>query len=669
MEGLVLLMKFFGKDRKSKVVGKVLGVGNCQIQGIVRCAAAALQTESAYLHPAKARNEPGVLMQALGDASVVFVPRGRAHRHMQDAAKAAGRPDLPVLAAPKFYFSGFHPDVVYPSPDGERPELPMGNASSAIVLAAWREGLEPSEAISLFRDEVYEALGYYEVFGLAKAALVKECAAAGFDVVPLLNSWLEQGAFVYLPLHPKIHVLRDIAMTQLRLAQLHDGTPSAEPVDDELSRNLMWPVYPEIGHKLGIAGDYIFRPKNMRGVPRAHLDPMDLKSFVERSYACFHQAPPNLSAFERLSDPRLDKLRRFAKAPALATGNPYRDRNDGHWWSKSVADVAPGEVDPVVRTKFMIGKNDKVATAGSCFAQHISRRLAQSGFNYLVTEQAPPECSEAAASDYGAFTARFGNIYTVRQLLQLADRAYGNLKPAIDAWAVPGGYLDPFRPRLAGGPFASLKKLNQSQQTHFAAVREMFETANIFVFTLGLTEAWSAAADEAIVPLHPGVVGADLPSNSYVPRNFTVAEVLEDLQSLVDLFRRLNPGVRILLTVSPVPLIATHGDDHVLAATTYSKSVLRVAAGETARSNAHVAYFPSYEIVTGSFNRGRYFADDLRNVTEAGVDHVMQVFLRHYAGIDAPPDVSASEAQRFEAEASAAMDIICDEEETASSVS
>jgi hypothetical protein len=41
-----------------------------------------------------------------------------------------------------------------------------------------------------------------------------------------------------------------------------------------------------------------------------------------------------------------------------------------------------------------------------------------------------------------------------------------------------------------------------------------------------------------------------------------------------------------------------------------------------------VLYFPSYEIVMGSFARGAYFGDDLRSVTDDGVDHVMRTFFR-----------------------------------------
>nr|WP_256375899.1 GSCFA domain-containing protein [Caulobacter sp. S45] len=44
-----------------------------------------------------------------------------------------------------------------------------------------------------------------------------------------------------------------------------------------------------------------------------------------------------------------------------------------------------------------------------------------------------------------------------------------------------------------------------------------------------------------------------------------------------------------------------------------------------------VAYFPSYEVVTSPTARGAYFRDDLRSVTQTGVDHVMHLFFHHIA--------------------------------------
>jgi hypothetical protein len=105
-------------------------------------------------------------------------------------------------------------------------------------------------------------------------------------------------------------------------------------------------------------------------------------------------------------------------------------------------------------------------------------------------------------------------------------------------------------------------------------------------------------------------------------------------------------------------------DAHVLAATTYSKAVLRVAAETLRRRYERVHYFPSYEIITGSFNRGRYYSDDLRNATEEGVGHVMRLFLQHAtinAPVAKPPEEAAASEDQFVASAAAVLQVECDE--------
>jgi len=58
--------------------------------------------------------------------------------------------------------------------------------------------------------------------------------------------------------------------------------------------------------------------------------------------------------------------------------------------------------------------------------------------------------------------------------------------------------------------------------------------------------------------------------------------------------------------------------------------VLRVVADEAVRSFPKLEYFPSYEIITGPYARGRYYGDDLREIEPAGVKHAMRIFLAHY---------------------------------------
>jgi len=142
----------------------------------------------------------------------------------------------------------------------------------------------------------------------------------------------------------------------------------------------------------------------------------------------------------------------------------------------------------------------------------------------------------------------------------------------------------------------------------------------------------------------PGVAGGAFDTERYEFINFTAQQVTDDLVELIQRIRGVNPGVRILLTVSPVPLIATYEKRHVWVSTTYSKAALRVAADEAERRFEEVIYFPSYEIITSPAAGGKYYADDLRQVTDLGVKHVMRVFGKHFLPVGAENQVGSTPA-------------------------
>lgn len=347
--------------------------------------------------------------------------------------------------------------------------------------------------------------------------------------------------------------------------------------------------------------------------------------------------------------------------------NPYKNLPDKAFWRRAVAAPAPGDVDPVGEFDLKISRETKVATAGSCFAQHIARYLRESGYNYYVVEAGHPIVppSVRAKNNYGLFSARYGNIYTARQLWQLFQRAYGNFEPGEQVWQEADDvFLDPFRPTTQPGGYISAEELDADRRQHLAAVRAMFETLDVFVFTLGLTECWRSREDGAVFPLCPGVEGGKFVPDKYEFYNQPVEDVVDDLIGFRDALAAVNPSAQIVLTVSPVPLVATADPGaHVLAATTYSKSVLRVAAETLRRKFGNVHYFPSYEIITGAFNRGSYYAPDLRNVVENGVAHVMRLFMAHATGSEAGP--TSAPAPRAEDKhlqiAQALVEVECDE--------
>ena len=89
---------------------------------------------------------------------------------------------------------------------------------------------------------------------------------------------------------------------------------------------------------------------------------------------------------------------------------------------------------------------------------------------------------------------------------------------------------------------------------------------------------------------------------------------------------------------------------------------MRAAAGEIAKANAHCDYFPSYEIITGNYNRGQYFETDLRSITQEGVDHVMRIFLSSYANENPARIDNGTDQQEIMSELARANAVVCDEE-------
>ncbi|MBI2698218.1 hypothetical protein BHQ23_20565 [Mycobacterium gordonae] len=270
--------------------------------------------------------------------------------------------------------------------------------------------------------------------------------------------------------------------------------------------------------------------------------------------------------------------------------------------------------------------------------------LERAGFEYLRIERRNPAFLNVRPENLGYenFSAAYGNIYTPRQLLQLLRRCRGSFRPAEDRWHTDAGVIDPFRPGLRYHALTD-REFDLLGAQHLCAVRRVFEEAKVFIFTLGLTEAWVSRLDGAVFPACPGTIAGTFDEALHGFVNFSVEEVTSDLDAFVTELRTLNRGVRIILTVSPVPLVATATGKHVLPSSTYSKAVLRVCAEEIVRRHAFVYYFPAFEIVTGPQAPDAYLEADRRSVTQEAIATVMTAFL---AACEAPEDACIVNAPR-----------------------
>ena len=170
--------------------------------------------------------------------------------------------------------------------------------------------------------------------------------------------------------------------------------------------------------------------------------------------------------------------------------NPYQNLPESSFWKNGVAKENPNNIKGIYRKKFDIDQSEKIAIAGSCFAQHIGYHLRKNGYSVLDTELPPPGLPNHLRKDYGymTYSARYGNIYTAAQLLQITKECCGNIQHDQISWERGGKYFDAFRPSVEPEGLDSDEEVIEHRSYHIKRVKKVIEDMDVFIFTLGLTE-------------------------------------------------------------------------------------------------------------------------------------------------------------------------------------
>jgi hypothetical protein len=272
------------------------------------------------------------------------------------------------------------------------------------------------------------------------------------------------------------------------------------------------------------------------------------------------------------------------------------------------------------RFKF-INRETAVVSAGSCFASEIAYALQRQGLNYIVTEhnsegRVSTDSPQNVVSDS---SAAWGDIFNTPSFRQLVEYSFGVRKMPRIVWQLGEHFFDPFRD---GVKFNDVDEYEANYEQHISAARAAFEQAEVFIITLGLNEVWYFKMDKSVFSRSPWRIAPSFVEH----KTLSVAENVAELQLMLDTLRARNPRVKVIVTVSPVPLHATflHETYHVVEANLHSKSVLRVAAQEFVEKNSEVYYFPSFELVTYGFENP--WSEDQRHVDPKAVQRIMEMF-------------------------------------------
>lgn len=111
------------------------------------------------------------------------------------------------------------------------------------------------------------------------------------------------------------------------------------------------------------------------------------------------------------------------------------------------------------------------------------------------------------------------------------------------------------------------------------------------------------------------------PQRLFTERELSVDECADYLREAIATLQKINPSVRIIITVSPIRYAkyGFHGSQ-------LSKATLLLAADKLTKEMDNVVYFPAYEIVNDELRDYRFYREDMLHPTDQAVEFIWQRF-------------------------------------------
>jgi len=318
-----------------------------------------------------------------------------------------------------------------------------------------------------------------------------------------------------------------------------------------------------------------------------------------------------------------NKFKRWVPVAEAEKGDP----------NTAMARFKTGDYMPVnVTPKFKIAKDVSVFTIGSCFARNVENALVSAGVDVITTQF--DFDSDLLLASVGAMN----NKPNPRSLLNKysTQAIYSELQRVLEGTTPPDrGFLEVEDGKWVDPQLAAILKplpketLSELRDTVEALVRRVCDADAVFI-TLGLSETWFDNISGLYLNSSPPPRLMKSAGDRFEFINSTYEQCMTAIQDAITLIRtHSNKDVRFVLTVSPVPMSTTWTSNDVIAANTYSKSLLRVVAQQLADAHDYIDYFPSYEIVTNSPRNMAWNSDEL-HVAPSMVEFAVGTFLKEY---------------------------------------
>jgi hypothetical protein len=264
----------------------------------------------------------------------------------------------------------------------------------------------------------------------------------------------------------------------------------------------------------------------------------------------------------------------------------------------------------------VIGPDTQITAFGSCFAANISNWLSRRNFKVLN------KSDDATRAYVVTMGEGMVNSFVIRQQFE---------------WAWEGKV---FEQALWHGYKAEEYGYDEEIRLETKAI---FDQTDVFILTFGLSEVWYD--DETGNVFWRTIPKASYDASRHKFRVSSVDENRDNIEAIYHLIRKHRPDAKIIVTLSPVPLIATFRDVSCITANSVSKATLRVAIDEVVRKHrddGHLFYWPSYELVQDVFRSP--YKSDRRHIRIPVLNHIMRLFEAAWCKTDATDQTELRES-------------------------
>ena len=295
---------------------------------------------------------------------------------------------------------------------------------------------------------------------------------------------------------------------------------------------------------------------------------------------------------------------------------------------KAIRDYPRGEDDrahdgtlfPLHRPKWPLkfGADQTIFTIGSCFARNIEEALFDREV-FVPTQTFGVPKGERKGRPNGILNEFTPGTIAQRILFALEGKSFPEetITPSGDLFA---DLL------LPGGTDVTFERAVKRRKQIDAVYRHLVKS-NVIIITLGYIESWFDEETKLYLNRPPSYAFGQKNASRFTFKRLGVFEAVQLLEKAFDELTKND--VKIIVTVSPVPLGTTFAPVDCVVANEYSKSVLRVCA-ERLADNPKVDYFPSYEIVRGGGLQS--YNEDHIHVKDELVHQVTNYMISLYEG-------------------------------------